>query len=143
MVEYRNNRLRDLREDRELTQDEAAKIAYLSKNSYIRYEKGERLPPADIIKRYAQYYSTSTDYILLLTNDPEPYKQKSYLTSKFKTTGGNKMTISELDKEITHAIERITENWAKTGDADDIPEIIQVALSDIKDSLIKFMEENK
>lgn len=41
-------RLRDLREDHELTQLQCAKIAYISKNSYIRCENGERIPPLDI-----------------------------------------------------------------------------------------------
>lgn len=144
MEEYRNNRLKDLREDNDLSQAKAAKIANLSKNSYIRYEKGERLPPADIIKRYAEYYRTSTDYILLLTNDPEPYRQKKYLNSKFfKQVGGFKMTIKEFDNEFTKAIDRIDENWKKSGDINDLPEIVQVALYELKNSLIQYFEEKE
>ena len=43
-------RLRELREDSDLTQLECAKLAYISKNSYIRYENGERVPPLDTVK---------------------------------------------------------------------------------------------
>lgn len=67
------NRLKELREDNDLTQEQCAKIAYISKNSYIRYEKGERIPPLDIIAIYAKYYNTSIDYIAYLTDKFNPY----------------------------------------------------------------------
>ncbi len=60
-------RLRDLREDADLSQIECAKIAYISKNSYIRYETGERTPPFDVIVNLAKYYNVSIDYIAGLT----------------------------------------------------------------------------
>ena len=66
-------RLRDLREDKDLTQEECAKIAYISKNTYIRYERGEREPTLEVIKIYAEYYNTSIDYIARLTNISRPY----------------------------------------------------------------------
>lgn len=62
-------RLRDLREDEDLTQEKCAKIAFISKNSYIRYESGERTPPLDVIVAFAKYYGVSIDYIAGLTND--------------------------------------------------------------------------
>lgn len=62
-------RLRDLREDNDISQSECAKIGYISKNSYIRYENGERTPPLDVIVTYAKYYNVSIDYIAGLTND--------------------------------------------------------------------------
>ena len=61
-------RIKDLREDRDLSQIACAKIAYVSKNSYIRYENGEREPPFDVIIRLAKYYDVSIDYIAGLTN---------------------------------------------------------------------------
>ncbi|CDB31835.1 transcriptional regulator [Clostridium sp. CAG:575] len=66
-------RLRDLREDNELTQEACAKIAFISKNSYIRYEKEERVIPLDTLIYYAKYYNTSLDYLAGLTNSPKPY----------------------------------------------------------------------
>lgn len=63
-----NTRLRDLREDKDLTQEQCAKIAYISKNSYIRYENDERIPPLDTIIKFARYYNVSIDYIAKLTN---------------------------------------------------------------------------
>ena len=62
-----NTRLRDLREDNDLTQKQCAEIAYISKNSYIRYENDERIPPLDTIIKFAKYYNVSIDYIAKLT----------------------------------------------------------------------------
>lgn len=70
-------RLRELREDNDLTQEECAKIAYISKNSYIRYENSIRIPPADVICFLAEYYGTSTDYLLELTDEIKPYSRKN------------------------------------------------------------------
>ena len=61
-------RLRDLREDHDLTQSECAKIGYISKNSYIRYENNERQIPLNIAVIYAAYYNVSLDYLAGLTN---------------------------------------------------------------------------
>lgn len=69
-------RLKDLREDKDMTQEECSKIAYISKNSYIRYENGERVPPLDVIKIYAEYYKVSIDYIAKITNIKKQYPAK-------------------------------------------------------------------
>ena len=66
-------RLRELREDMDLTQLECSKIAYISKNSYIRYENNERIPPLDTIILFAKYYNVSIDYIAKLTYIKKPY----------------------------------------------------------------------
>ena len=69
-------RIKDLREDNELTQEACAKIAFISKNSYIRYEKEERVIPLDTLIYYAKYYNTSLDYIAGLTNISKPYPKE-------------------------------------------------------------------
>lgn len=72
-----DTRLRELREDNDLTQEFCAKIAFISKNSYIRYENGERTPPLDTIKLFAEYYNTSIDYIAKSTDYRRPYKKSN------------------------------------------------------------------
>lgn len=74
-------RLKDLREDNELTQLECAKIAYISKNTYIRYENGERKPTPDVLVLFSEYYKTSVDYILKLTDEIKPYPRKKITTN--------------------------------------------------------------
>ena len=64
-------RLRDLREDKDLTQQEVANYLNMKQSQYSRYERGLRDIPTDMLISLARLYSTSTDYILGLTNDPK------------------------------------------------------------------------
>ena len=63
-------RLRDLREDHDLTQRQLAAILGLTQPQYFRYEQGYRDIPTDILIRLADLYQTSTDYILGRTDNP-------------------------------------------------------------------------
>ena len=66
-------RLKDLREDSDLTQQMIADYLNIKQNTYCQYEKGVRQIPIDLLIRLAQYYNVSVDYILNLTNVKEPY----------------------------------------------------------------------
>ena len=66
-------RLRDLREDFDKTQEEIAKIIGTSQSYYAQYENGKRQVPIDVLIALAKYYGTSTDYILGLTDKKTPY----------------------------------------------------------------------
>ncbi len=57
-------RLRELREDRDKTQTEIAKILGMKQSQYSRYENGIRDIPLDSLITLAKYYGVSTDYIL-------------------------------------------------------------------------------
>ena len=65
-----HNRLRDLREDRDMTQAEVAKIFYLQVTQYRRYENGESDLPLEWAKKFAKYYGVSIDYIAGQTDIP-------------------------------------------------------------------------
>ena len=65
-------RIRDLREDKDLSQTELAKILGMSQTGYSKYETGENDIPTQILIRLADFYHTSTDYILGRTNIKEP-----------------------------------------------------------------------
>lgn len=69
-------RIRDLREDKDLTQNELVKILNMHKTTYTNYEQGKREPPFEFIIRLAQFYEVSVDYIAGLTNDPTPYPRR-------------------------------------------------------------------
>lgn len=66
-----SNRLRDLREDKDLTQAEIAKRFYLQTTQYRRYENGESDLPLEWAKKFARYYNVSIDYIAGLIDTPE------------------------------------------------------------------------
>lgn len=82
-------RLRDLREDHNLTQIQCAQIAYISKNSYIRYEKGENIPPLDVIVTLAKYYNVSIDYIAGLTDIPRKLDGTKYSAKNITNINGD------------------------------------------------------
>ena len=66
-------RLRDIREDRDISQKTLAAYLHIGQNTYSQYETGKRQIPIDILIRLAEYFDTSTDYILGLTDEPNPY----------------------------------------------------------------------
>lgn len=70
-------RIRELREDHDLTQRQIAGILKMPQPQYFRYEQGYRDIPSDVLIALADYYRTSTDYILGRTNDPKPYKKEA------------------------------------------------------------------
>lgn len=67
-------RIRDLREDRDITQKEMAKILSCSQQVYSNYELGQRDIPTDILIKLSTFYGVSVDYILGITNNPKIYK---------------------------------------------------------------------
>ena len=67
------NRLKDLREDHDLTQREIAKELGIPERTYSSYETEERSLPIDILKKVAIFYNTSSDYIIGLTNISKAY----------------------------------------------------------------------
>ena len=67
-------RIRDLREDRDLTQKEIAKALSCSQQVYSNYELGQRDIPTDILIKLSVFYNVSTDYILGLTDNPKIQK---------------------------------------------------------------------
>lgn len=66
-------RLKDLREDADLTQKAVAEYLHIRQNTYSQYETGQRQIPLEMLIALARYYGTSTDYILGLTNIRKPY----------------------------------------------------------------------
>ncbi len=61
-------RIRDLREDADLTQAEIAEILHMHKTTYVRYESGEREIPLNIAILLAKHYGVSLDYLAGLSN---------------------------------------------------------------------------
>lgn len=68
-------RLKELREDRDLTQSQIAKYLNMSQTGYSKYETGENDIPTKILINLATFYNTSVDYLLELTNELKPYKR--------------------------------------------------------------------
>ena len=69
------HRIRDLREDHDLTQTQIAQILGMSQTGYSKYETGENDIPTAILIQLAEYYQTSVDYLLGRTNNKKPYTE--------------------------------------------------------------------
>lgn len=69
-------RLRDLREDKDLLQKDIAEILGITQTVYSRYERGFQTIPVAHLLKLADYYDTSTDYILGRTNNRAPYERR-------------------------------------------------------------------
>lgn len=69
----RFRRLEDLRVDHDLTQKDVAEILHMQREVYRRYEKGTRTIPVECLIILADYYGTSVDYLLGLTENKKPY----------------------------------------------------------------------
>lgn len=67
------NRLRELREDNDLLQKDLAKILNITQRNYSYFETGKTMLTEDILKRIANYYNVSIDYLLYQTDNRKRY----------------------------------------------------------------------
>ena len=67
-------RLKDIREDRDITQKEIADYLHIKQNTYSQYESGKRQLPIEALIALADYYHVTTDYLLGVSDIPNPYR---------------------------------------------------------------------
>lgn len=75
-------RLRDIREDRDMTQKEIAELLHIRQNTFSQYENGHRALPVEILVKLTAIFGTSADYILGLTDEEKPYPASCVTNSK-------------------------------------------------------------
>lgn len=66
-------RIRDLREDKDMTQQEMADILHINRRTYSAYENGINSMTPETLCKIADFHNTSVDYLLNRTNKKEPY----------------------------------------------------------------------
>ena len=66
-------RIRNLREDADLSQEKLARLLHINQATYSRYETGDLEIPVSSLIKLAEFYSTSVDYLVNLTDSTEPY----------------------------------------------------------------------
>lgn len=90
-------RIKDVRQDHDLSQQQIAERIGLYTTTYQRYERGEREVPLDIAIALAKYYNVSIDYLAGLTDQPRTLDGSPYTVSKNITItqkgNGNKINI--------------------------------------------------
>lgn len=72
-MQIKYERIRNLREDKDLTQETIAAYLNVSQRTYSRYENGERSIPTGTLIKLTDYHNTSVDYLLGRTDIKEPY----------------------------------------------------------------------
>ena len=70
------NRLRDLREDKDLKQKDLAEFLKIHQTTYSDYELGRLNIPVAVLHTLADFYNVSIDYLLCRTNEKKPYPKK-------------------------------------------------------------------
>lgn len=76
-MEY--ERLKELREDRDLTQQQVADLLFINRRTYSAYENGTNSMSPPILIKLANIFNTSVDYIVGLTDERKPYPHKKVL----------------------------------------------------------------
>ncbi|MBR1771290.1 MAG: helix-turn-helix transcriptional regulator [Lachnospiraceae bacterium] len=69
-------RIRDLREDKDMTQKQMAQVLGMSQTGYSKYETGENDIPTSVLIKLSHFHHTSVDYILELTDRKTPYPSR-------------------------------------------------------------------
>jgi transcriptional regulator with XRE-family HTH domain len=96
-------RLRLLRTERELTQEELGKVLGVGKTTISQYESEVRKPDADMLKRIAQFFDVSVDYLLGLTEEKRPVKVETLAAHRTDDP------LKELPEEARRSLEEFKE----------------------------------
>ena len=89
--------LRTLREDRDLSQADLARVLHIHQTTYSDYELGNLNIPIPVLKELALYFDTSVDYLLGLTNHPTPTPgPDSGRTVQYKNLGADAHSAHQL-----------------------------------------------
>lgn len=69
-------RIRDLREDKDMTQQDMADILHINRRTYSAYETGTNSMTPETLCKIADFYNTSVDYLLNRTDENKPYSKR-------------------------------------------------------------------
>ncbi len=92
-------RLKNLREDHDLTQKQLSEYLSVSQVAYSYYELSRRSIPVEVLNKLSDYYNTSIDYILYKTNISKPYPKKSKVKSITNNIDIEQSMQTEAEKE--------------------------------------------
>lgn len=105
-------RLKELRKQRKLKQIDVADVLNCSQGVYSRYESGEREPPFDIIKKMADYYGVTVDYLMgadtveVPTPPPTPKKPDTIAEYLSQLNPENRAFIEEMARKLLASQEK-------------------------------------
>lgn len=78
VIKLNGKRIKTLREDKDLSQQEMANILSITRSAYSNYENSLREVPLAVLSQIADFHQTSVDFLIGRTNDPTPYLPKEH-----------------------------------------------------------------
>lgn len=109
-----SKRIKETRENSGFTQQQLAEAVGVTKTAIYYYEKGQKVPSADVLKNIALALNVSTDYLLGLTDDPRPKESSfnlyDFLPENLKTTPKNLREIGSHLFQLADDLEKQLEN---------------------------------
>lgn len=115
-------RLRDLRRENNLTGEQLASALNMKQSAISKWENGLQEPSKENLKKLAAYFHVSSDYLLGLTDEREPYKKPLKFEEALKILENTKRNndiftitdnIKNLSDEQLHTIATIVESFTK------------------------------
>ena len=97
-------KLKKLREENELSQAELSQIIGIAQTSIGNHERGERVPDADVLLKYADYFKVSTDWLLDRVNQRTVISEDKYIQAFEGLSESHKNCIIKIQREITDCI---------------------------------------
>jgi len=104
------NRIRQLREERGLTQEQLGKILNVQKAAISKYEKGRTLPDSESLKKLAKFFNVSADYLLCLTDTREPTPADNEMTRNLSRQNDEKSLAKIADEFVSSLKYIFTDN---------------------------------
>lgn len=106
-------RLKELRLEMHLTQQELADIFFLNKSSISRYEQGKQMPEIDLLQKFASFFNVSVDYLLGLSDERIPLQENRSLGKEAKGMSSQKGNPPKLTRKDEREIEKILDEVRK------------------------------
>ena len=100
-----SKRLREIREKRDIRQEELANFLNVDKSAVSQYESGKRTPDAEKLSKIADFYNTTVDYLLCRTTNPKPSASND--TEEFRPTPEDELLIFYKARDLSEESQKL------------------------------------
>ena len=123
------SRLKELRNQKNITQEELANHLSIPRGTYAHYELGKREPDYNMLLRIANFFDVSTDYLLGLTDSPNHYKSPKIISDLRE----GRVAYKDLSEETKKSLNRM----------DELPIELQDKINEMISTLLDIEKKNK
>jgi transcriptional regulator with XRE-family HTH domain len=112
----RADRFRDLRAEHAYSRKKLATLLGISESNIPRYENGTQLPSSDVLKKLAELFSVTTDYLVGLTDDPRAsLREHEFTQDELRAISLFRATSSDNRQKILGVLEIMTDHHGDAG----------------------------